>query len=395
MGSISLQKVGKLYGAVSAVHGVDLEVEDGEFVVFVGPSGCGKSTLLRMIAGLESITTGKISINGKVMNEVSPRDRDIAMVFQNYALYPQMTVHENIAFALQLRKFARAEIDRRVSEAARILDLTDLLERKPRELSGGQRQRVAMGRAIVRDPEAFLLDEPLSNLDAKLRVQLRAELSRLHARLGVTTIHVTHDQVEAMTLGSRVAVFSRGALQQYDTPHALYHAPSNIFVAGFIGSPAMNFLEATVVDAGRGKMVVSIGDGRLVVTPKSDAHDLPAGRTLLVGLRPEHLSWRPAGEASASGGAASCLAGRVELVEQLEPESFIAVAPANPQVVIRTADDYSIGTPADPAELVRRDARLIVLRVSADKVPRRDTMLELVIDGSRAHLFDGTTGKAL
>jgi multiple sugar transport system ATP-binding protein len=398
MGSISLHKVGKVYGAVPAVHGVDLEIEDGEFVVFVGPSGCGKSTLLRMIAGLESITTGKISINGKIMNEVSPRDRDIAMVFQSYALYPQMTVRENIAFALELRKFPKAEIDQRVGEAARILDLADLLDRKPRELSGGQRQRVAMGRAIVRNPEAFLLDEPLSNLDAKLRVQLRAELSRLHARLGVTTIHVTHDQVEAMTLGSRVAVFSRGALQQYDTPHALYHAPANIFVAGFIGSPAMNFLEGTVVDAGPGKLVVSIGGSRVAVTPKSDIRDLrdlPTGGTLLVGIRPEHLSWRPTGEGSANGDATNGLAARVELVEQLEPESFIAVAPVNPQLVIRTADDYAIGAAADPAELVRRDARLIVLRVSADKVPRRDTLLELVIDGSRAHLFDGATGEAL
>jgi ABC-type sugar transport system ATPase subunit len=196
-----------------------------------------------------------------------------------------------------------------------------------------------------------------------------------------------------MTLGSRVAVFSRGALQQYDTPHALYHAPANIFVAGFIGSPAMNFLEATVVDAGRGKMVVSIGGSQVVVTPKAHAHELPAGSTLLVGLRPEHLSWRPAGEGSA--GPTGGLAARVELVERLEPESFIAMAPSDPRVVIRTADDYSIGTPADPAELVRREARLIVLRVSADKVPARDTVLELVIDGSRAHLFDGATGRAL
>ena len=270
MGSISLKNVGKTYGAVQAVQAVDLEIEDGEFVVFVGPSGCGKSTLLRMIAGLEKITSGEISINGKPMNDVSPRDRDIAMVFQSYALYPQMTVRENIAFALQLRKFPKSEIDQRVNEAARILDLTDLLDRKPRQLSGGQRQRVAMGRAIVRNPEAFLLDEPLSNLDAKLRVQLRAELSRLHARLGVTTIHVTHDQIEAMTLGSRVAVFSRGALQQYDTPHALYHAPSNIFVAGFIGSPAMNFVEAAVVEVGSGKAVVEIGGDRVTVIPKSD-----------------------------------------------------------------------------------------------------------------------------
>ena len=390
MGSISLRKVGKTYGAVPAVQGVDLEVKDGEFVVFVGPSGCGKSTLLRMIAGLESITTGEISINGKVMNDLSPRDRDIAMVFQSYALYPQMTVRENIAFALELRKFPKAEIDQRVGEAARILDLTELLDRKPRQLSGGQRQRVAMGRAIVRNPEAFLLDEPLSNLDAKLRVQLRAELSRLHARLGVTTIHVTHDQVEAMTLGSRVAVFSRGSLQQYDTPHALYHAPANIFVAGFIGSPAMNFLEAAVVEASPGGMVVSVGNGRVTVTPKSDAHGLRAGDKVLVGIRPEHLSWRPAGDGAAGG-----LAARVELVEQFEPESFIAVAPASPSITIRTADDYAMGAAVDPTELVRTDARLLVLRVNADAVPRRETTLELAIDGSRVHLFDIGSGRAL
>jgi len=390
LGSIRLKKVGKVYGAVSAVDGVDLEIKDGEFVVFVGPSGCGKSTLLRMMAGLESITTGEISINGKVMNDVSPRDRDIAMVFQSYALYPQMTVRENIAFALELRKFTKAEIDRRVGEAARVLDLTELLARKPRELSGGQRQRVAMGRAIVRNPEAFLLDEPLSNLDAKLRVQLRAELGRLHARLGVTTVHVTHDQVEAMTLGSRVAVFSRGALQQYDTPHALYHAPANIFVAGFIGSPAMNFLEATLAEATPSRMLLSVGGSRLSVAPKSDAHGLAPGDKLLVGIRPEHLSWRPMSEGSSSG-----LAARVELVEQLEPESFIAVAPVNPQVVIRTADDYALGATADPANLVRSDARQIVVRVSADTAPQRETTLELVVDGSRAHLFDLHTGKAL
>jgi multiple sugar transport system ATP-binding protein len=390
MGSISLKKVGKVYGTVPAVHGVDLEIKDGEFVVFVGPSGCGKSTLLRMIAGLESITSGEISINGNVMNDVSPRDRDIAMVFQSYALYPQMTVRENIAFALELRKFPKAVIDERVTEAARILDLTELLDRKPRELSGGQRQRVAMGRAIVRNPEAFLLDEPLSNLDAKLRVQLRAELSRLHTRLGVTTIHVTHDQVEAMTLGSRVAVFSRGSLQQYDTPHALYHAPANIFVAGFIGSPAMNFLEAKVVESGADKVVVSIGDSLAVITPKSADHGLVPEGSVVVGIRPEHLSWRAAREGSTSG-----LAARVELVEQLEPESFIAVAPYNPAVIIRMADDYATGAVLDPAELLRKDARLIVLRVNADKVPRRDTVLEFIMDGSRAHLFDMTTGKAL
>ena len=389
MGSISLRKVGKTYGAVAAVRGVDLEIGDGEFVVFVGPSGCGKSTLLRMIAGLESISAGEIAIDGKVMNEVSPRDRDIAMVFQSYALYPHMTVRENIAFALELRKVSKAEIAQRVDEAARILDLSELLGRKPRELSGGQRQRVAMGRAIVRDPAVFLLDEPLSNLDAKLRVQLRAELGRLHARLGVTTIHVTHDQVEAMTLGSRVAVFSRGSLQQYDTPHTLYHAPANIFVAGFIGSPAMNFLEARVVEKASGGLLVAVGRGRFTVTPRSDAHGLAPGDAVLVGVRPEHLSLRHAGQAETG------IEAQVELVEHLEPESFIGVAPSDPAVVIRTADDYAPTSGADPAERVRREARLIVARVPSNALPPRGAGLELCVDGRRAHLFDMSRGVAL
>jgi len=389
MGSISLRKVGKTYGAVTAVRDVDLEIGDGEFVVFVGPSGCGKSTLLRMIAGLESISAGEIAIDGKVMNEVSPRDRDIAMVFQSYALYPQMTVRENIAFALELRKVAKAEIAQRVDEAARILDLGEFLGRKPRELSGGQRQRVAMGRAIVRDPAVFLLDEPLSNLDAKLRVQLRAELGRLHARLGVTTIHVTHDQVEAMTLGSRVAVFSRGSLQQYDTPHTLYHAPANIFVAGFIGSPAMNFLEARVVEKTSGGLQVAVGQGRFTVTPRSDAHGLAPGDAVLVGVRPEHLSVRQAGQAETG------IEAQVELVEHLEPESFIAVAPSDPAVVIRTADDYAPTSGADPAERVRREARLIVARVPSNALPPRGAGVQLCVDGGRAHLFDITGGVAL
>jgi len=387
MGSISLHKVGKRYGAVQAVADVDLEIRDSEFVVFVGPSGCGKSTLLRMIAGLESITAGEISINGKVMNHVSPRDRDIAMVFQNYALYPQMTVRENIAFALELRKTPRSEIDKRVAEAARILDLSELLDRKPRELSGGQRQRVAMGRAIVRNPAAFLLDEPLSNLDAKLRVQLRAELSRLHSRLGVTTIHVTHDQVEAMTLGSRVAVFSRGTLQQYDTPHALYHAPANIFVAGFIGSPAMNFLAAEVVRHAAGEATVAIGKSEVTIKTKSNDPGLAPGDPVVVGIRPEHIAWQPRGGAG--------IPARVELVEQLEPDSFIAVSPKEASVRIRTADDYAKGEGIDPAELVRVDDRLLVIRVDATQVPRRETELEIVIDASRAHLFHSSTEKAL
>jgi multiple sugar transport system ATP-binding protein len=388
MGSISLKGVGKVYGGTTtAITNVNLEVADGEFVVFVGPSGCGKSTLLRMIAGLETITSGEVGINGTVVNDVSARDRDIAMVFQSYALYPQMTVRQNIAFAMELRKLPKAEIAKRVAEAARILDLSDLLDRKPRQLSGGQRQRVAMGRAIVRNPSAFLLDEPLSNLDAKLRVQLRAELGRLHARLGVTTIHVTHDQVEAMTLGNRVAVFSRGTLQQYDSPHALYHQPANIFVAGFIGSPAMNFIEGKVVEAGPA-LTIAVGAARIAVTPKSPSAR-PVGSSVLVGIRPEHISFRPAG-----GGSEVGLSARVELVEQLEPESFIAVALTDTAVSIRTADDFMKGATIDPAELLRADDRLVTLRVPAHAVPQRGQLLDLVIDGTRAHLFDISTGRA-
>ena len=271
MGAIGLSGIRKVFpdGTV-AVDDVDLEIADGEFVVFVGPSGCGKTTLLRLISGLESATAGQLRFDGQVINEISPRERNMAMVFQNYALYPHMTVRQNIAFALRVRKFRQAEIDERVNEAARILDLAQLLDRKPKQLSGGQRQRVAMGRAIVRHPGAFLLDEPLSNLDAKLRVQLRAELRRLHERLGVTTIHVTHDQVEAMTLGDRVAIFSEGSLQQYDTPQALYRQPANIFVAGFIGSPAMNFFEAAFVGSGDGP-AVSMGGTQLVLGPRAAA----------------------------------------------------------------------------------------------------------------------------
>src|ERR1700679_1589221 len=251
MAEIVLDRVTKSYpdGAL-AVQELSLTIAEGEFIILVGPSGCGKSTTLNMIAGLEDISSGELRIGGERVNEKAPKDRDIAMVFQSYALYPHMTVRQNIAFPLTLAKMKKAEITEKVEDTARILHLTDLLNRKPKELSGGQRQRVAMGRAIVRHPKAFLLDEPLSNLDAKLRVLMRAELGRLHARLGVTTIHVTHDQIEAMTLGNRIAVFSAGALQQYDTPHALYGNPVNIFVAGFIGSPAMNFLEATVINSG-------------------------------------------------------------------------------------------------------------------------------------------------
>ncbi|MFM7418062.1 MAG: ABC transporter ATP-binding protein, partial [Alphaproteobacteria bacterium] len=250
MAQVSLRKIVKAYeGGVQAVKGIDLDIDDHEFVVLVGPSGCGKSTTLRMIAGLEEITSGDIAIGGTVVNDIPPRDRDIAMVFQNYALYPHMSVYDNMAFGLMLRKFPKAEIDRRVKEAARILDITPLLDRKPKELSGGQRQRVAMGRAIVRDPKVFLFDEPLSNLDAKLRVQMRTEIKKVHQTVNTTTVYVTHDQVEAMTLADRVVVMNHGIIEQVGPPQELYHNPATKFVAGFIGSPAMNFIPAKLEQA--------------------------------------------------------------------------------------------------------------------------------------------------
>ena len=389
MGAIGLSGVSKVFpdGTV-AVNDVDLEIDEGEFVVFVGPSGCGKTTLLRLISGLETISSGQIRFDGKVINEVSPRERNMAMVFQNYALYPHMTVRQNIAFALRVRNFRQSEIDERVNEAARILDLGQLLDRKPKQLSGGQRQRVAMGRAIVRHPGAFLLDEPLSNLDAKLRVQLRAELRRLHARLGVTTIHVTHDQVEAMTLGDRVAVFSRGSLQQYDTPQALYRRPANIFVAGFIGSPAMNFVEAALVESGAGT-TVSLGGTELVSGPVAGS-DARAGDKVLLGIRPEHLGWRRAGEGAPGG-----LQARVELVEHIEPDAYVSASLMDPGIVVGSADEFVGDTPDDTTALVGDDTRFLTLRVSADQVPERGALIDLVVDIDRVCLFDIATGNYL
>jgi multiple sugar transport system ATP-binding protein len=274
---------------VVAVHDLDIFIEDKEFLVFVGPSGCGKSTSLRMLAGLEEITEGTISIGDRVVNDVPPKDRDIAMVFQSYALYPHMSVFDNMAFGLKLRKTPKQEIDRRVREAAQILGIEDLLDRKPRQLSGGQRQRVAVGRAIVREPNVFLMDEPLSNLDAKLRVQARAEISKLHQRLGTTFIYVTHDQVEAMTMGTRIAVMNDGILQQIDTPQNLYDFPSNIFVAGFIGSPSMNFFQAKVIDRD-GKVAVDAGDFALVLPDqRQEVYQPYLGKDVAFGIRPEDI----------------------------------------------------------------------------------------------------------
>ena len=292
MAQVSIRKVVKAYeGGVQAVKGIDLEIADHEFVVLVGPSGCGKSTTLRMIAGLEEITSGDIVIGGTVVNDIPPRDRDIAMVFQNYALYPHMSVFDNMAFGLTLRKFPKEEIKRRVDNAARTLDITPLLDRKPKALSGGQRQRVAMGRAIVREPKVFLFDEPLSNLDAKLRVQMRTEIKKVHQTVKTTTVYVTHDQVEAMTLADRVVVMNHGVIEQVGPPQELYHRPATRFVAGFIGSPAMNFIPARV-ENGSGALRLNLPNGIVLPVPeeRSARYAQAAGKEVLFGIRPEHLT---------------------------------------------------------------------------------------------------------
>ena len=292
MSSLSLENICKVYpNGFEAVKNFTMDIEDKEFIIFVGPSGCGKSTTLRMIAGLEDISSGTLKIDDRVVNDVEPKDRDIAMVFQNYALYPHMTVYDNMAFGLKLRKTPKAEIDEKVRAAAKILDLEHLLDRKPKALSGGQRQRVAMGRAIVRNPRVFLMDEPLSNLDAKLRVQMRTEIAKLHERLGATIIYVTHDQTEAMTLGTRIVVMKDGVVQQIDSPQNLYNEPCNLFVAGFIGSPQMNFLDAQV-EKKEGKIYLNIG-GQAFPLPAEKAKVVEekgyVGKTVVAGIRPEHL----------------------------------------------------------------------------------------------------------
>ena len=292
MADVTLRKVIKRYDDVEAVRGIDLDIADHEFIVLVGPSGCGKSTTLRMIAGLEDISDGDIMIGGDVVNDVPPKDRDIAMVFQNYALYPHMTVAENMSFGLRLKHYPKAEIKARVTEAARLLDITDLIDRKPKQLSGGQRQRVAMGRAIVRNPKVFLFDEPLSNLDAKLRVQMRIEIKKVHQKVRTTTVYVTHDQVEAMTLADRVVVMNKGRIEQIGTPNELYHKPATRFVAGFIGSPAMNFIPCRLEDVG-GTLQIRLTDRIAFALPPARAaryNALPRTDKLLLGLRPEHLT---------------------------------------------------------------------------------------------------------
>jgi multiple sugar transport system ATP-binding protein len=341
MGQVVLKGINKFFDAVHAVKDVNLQIRDKEFVVFVGPSGCGKTTTLRMIAGLETISSGDISIDGNVVNELAPMDRDIAMVFQNYALYPHMSVYDNMAFGLKMRKFERPEIDKRVLEAADILGIGELLKRRPRQLSGGQRQRVALGRAIVRHPRVFLFDEPLSNLDAKLRVQMRVELKKLHQRLGTTAIYVTHDQVEAMTLGDRVVVMKDGVVQQVGEPLELYNQPANRFVAGFIGSPAMNFAAVTVIEA-NGSLFAE-NSGLRIMLPDETAQRLRShiGRLVTLGVRPEDLI-----VADTANPDHPCFDAVVEVVEQLGSEILldmkvgegVMVASVEPTVRVKLRD---------------------------------------------------------
>ncbi len=350
MAQVSVRSVEKSYdGGVVAVRGISLEVSDGEFVVLVGPSGCGKSTTLRMIAGLEEISAGEIWIGSRCVNEVPPRERDIAMVFQNYALYPHMTVRDNMGFGLKLRGTPKAEIAARVDEAARILDIAPLLARKPKALSGGQRQRVAMGRAIVRQPKVFLFDEPLSNLDAKLRVQMRTEIKRVHQAVRTTTVYVTHDQVEAMTLADRVVVMNGGAIEQVGPPQELYHAPRTRFVAGFIGSPGMNFLPVRLADG-----TVHLPDGQRLPLPPSrlDRYAAHSGREMVLGIRPEHLMDGSGGGADGSQrpGLAPLMA-QVDVVEPMGAETLVHFGLAGTPVVARALPDTS-ARPGQPLPLL-------------------------------------------
>jgi multiple sugar transport system ATP-binding protein len=385
VGGIRLEAVSKVYpNGVRAVDAVDLEIVDGEFMVLVGPSGCGKSTLLRMIAGLEEVTEGTVLIGGDDVTDVQPRSRDIAMVFQNYALYPHMTVKENLAFGLKLRKTPKPERERRVAEVGKVLGLEQLLDRKPGQLSGGQRQRVAMGRAMVREPKAFLMDEPLSNLDAKLRVSMRAELARLHERLGVTTVYVTHDQVEAMTLGQRVAVLRDGLLQQVDTPQNLFHRPANLFVAAFIGSPSMNLIEADV----RGDRVEFA----------SFSFPLPAGSPLVGSDRRVILGLRPTDFEHAAGADPSLprITVRAAVVEELGAESHV-IFPVDAPRVQTDATRAAADTAADDeGTLFADDQRaLFTARVDGRRKVTQGHDVELAVDVSRLHFFDPATGAVL
>ena len=393
MAQIVLDEVDKVYpGGVKGIDGLNLQISDGEFMVLVGPSGCGKSTALRSIAGLEEITAGTITIGSRVVNDLPPKDRDIAMVFQNYALYPHMTVEQNLAFGLQQRKTPKPEIKRRVAEVARMLGLEDYLKRKPAALSGGQRQRVAMGRAIVREPQAFLMDEPLSNLDAKLRVSMRASLSQLHDRLGVTTVYVTHDQVEAMTLGQRVCVLRDGKLQQVDTPQTLYNSPVNLFVAGFIGSPAMNFASAQLVrDSGPAVVFAGhrlpVSDGLLAAKPGLDAY---FGKDLILGVRPSDFE-----DGSLAEPSWPRLNVQSSVTELLGSEIHVIFAIDAPPVQHASIADARSGEDDDEAIPLADNKSMWTARVAARSGITPGAAAVLAVDTSNLQFFDPASGLSI
>jgi multiple sugar transport system ATP-binding protein len=391
MGAIKIKDVGKIYpNGTRALEDVNIEINDGEFVVLVGPSGCGKTTLLRMVAGLEDITEGEISIGEKVVNEVAPKDRDIAMVFQNYALYPHMSVYDNMAFSLKLRKLPKEEIEKKVKDAAKTLEISELLDRKPKALSGGQRQRVAMGRAIVRNPEAFLMDEPLSNLDAKLRVQMRAELGQLHTQLETTTLYVTHDQVEAMTMGDRVAVIRKGELQQIDTPREIYLYPKNIFVAGFIGSPSMNFVYADVKISGK-KAELSFA-GETINCDGESAKKLEKmdGEQIVLGIRPEAFEDSIYAKDSEYSESIDI---NVTLLEQLGSDSYIHFYKDIKPVQTEAIEEILADEGEDISVL--GDETKFIARINPNSTVKEGEEIKLSIDSSKLHFFDPSTGNAL
>ena len=397
MAEVVLDRVTKVYpDGTEAVSSLALDVGDGEFMVLVGPSGCGKTTALRMVAGLEHISHGEVRIGDRVVNRVPPKDRDIAMVFQSYALYPHLSVYENIAFGLRLRKAPKGEVDTRVRRAADVLGLTDLLGRKPRALSGGQRQRVAMGRAIVREPQAFLMDEPLSNLDAKLRVQMRAEIARIQHDLGVTTIYVTHDQTEAMTLGDRVAVMRKGVLQQVAPPQVLYDAPVNLFVAGFIGSPAMNMVEATI-EAGEGRASLHVGSHQLEL-PADLFRRNPAlagytGTPIAAGIRPEDMEDTALAEDAV---ATRRLTATADLVEAMGSDVFVHFTLDAPPVI--TEETRELAADVEPGAvdgLQGARSSPMVARFNPRTAARAGTAIEVLVDTARLHFFDLATGSAI